>query len=221
MRLYHPAYAPVAWRDFWTFGCGALGDFGCHDLDSATWAFDLPAPESVEIRPAGYADAEIAPYGEIGYYQFAGAGSRPPLKLTWYSGGLTPPRPDALPERSVLLKRGVLFAGDKGIIQCSGAGGPPTIYPESLRTSYRPPKPTLPRSKGHHRDWLDAIKGGSPASANFEYAARLTEITLLGVLSLRLGGARIWWDAVNLKAKGLPEADGLVKEGYRKGWEIA
>lgn len=221
LRPYHPAYAPVAWRDFWTFGCSALGDFGCHDMDSATWAFDLPAPESVEIRPAGYTDSEIAPYGEIGYYRFAGAGSRPPVNLTWYSGGLTPPRPDALPENKVLLKRGVMFVGEKGIIECGGAGGAPTIYPESLRTSYHPPAQTLVRSKGHHRDWLDAIKGGPPASSNFEYATRLTEITLLGVLSLRLGGAKIWWDAANLKAKGLPEADGLIKEGYRKGWEPA
>ena len=46
-RDYHKAYTPVTWRDFWAFGCGAMGDFGCHDMDAAVWAYDLQAPESV------------------------------------------------------------------------------------------------------------------------------------------------------------------------------
>ena len=62
------------------------------------------------------------------------------------------------------------------------------------------PTPTIPRSKGHHRDWLDAIKGGPDRpAANFEYGAKLTEVTLLGILSLRTG-KKIYWDAANLKA---------------------
>jgi predicted dehydrogenase len=221
MRPYHSAYAPVAWRDFWTFGCGALGDFGCHDMDSATWAFDWSAPESVEVLPAGVSNAEIAPHGEIGYYHFPSRGKQPAVKLTWYSGGLMPAHPDAMPDNVLLPRRGVLFVGDKGVIQCGGAGGPPTIYPEKLRASYRAPAPSIARSKGHHRDWLDAIKGGPAASSNFDYAAKLTEITLLGVLSLRLGGKKIYWDAKNLKAAGLPAADPLIRGTYRKGWELA
>jgi hypothetical protein len=67
---------------------------------------------------------------------------------------------------------------------------------------------------------VDAIKGGSPASSNFDVAANLTEITLLGVLSLRLGGEKIHWDAANMKAKGLEKADDLIREPARKGWEI-
>src|SRR5581483_11826143 len=103
--------------------------------------------------------------------------------------------------------RGVLFVGDKGTLLCGGAGGKPRWLGA---TDAQPPKPTLPRSKGHHRDWLDACKGGSPAGSNFEYGARLTEIPLLGVLSLRTG-QRIDWDAANLKAKGVPAADAIIK----------
>ena len=220
-RDFHQALAPVAWRDFWTYGCGALGDFGCHDMDAATWAFDLPPPESVEVAPAGFSNADIAPYGEIGYYHFPARGDQPPLKLTWHSGGLRPEHHDALPPTFKLPRRGVMFVGDKGVIQCDGAGGAPRLFPESVRTSFKPPAPTIPRSKGHHRDWLDAIKGGPAASSNFDYAARLTEITLLGVLSLRLGGKKIHWDAANLKATNLPEADAFIQEPVRKGWEIA
>ena len=86
--------------------------------------------------------------------------------------------------------------------------------------SYPPPPKTIPRSKGHHRDWLDACKGGPPASSNFEYAARLTELLLLGILSLRTG-KWINWDAATLKARNLPAADAIIKESYRKGWELA
>jgi predicted dehydrogenase len=279
-RPYSPAYVPVTWRDFWQFGCGALGDFGCHDMDAATWAFELPVPESVEVLPAGHSDAEIAPYGEIGYYHFparvspsplGGVGTprtrglgadkndlphqgkadekdlshrgkadekdlshrgkagenvgpteeQPGLKLTWYSGGLRPAHPDAMPEGSRLADRGIMFVGEKGVMQCDGAGGAPRLYPETLKNNYKRPAKTLVRSKGHHRDWVDAIKGGPPASANFEYGAKLTEITLLGVMSLRLGGKRIVWDGQNMKATNLAGADEIIHETRRNGWELA
>ena len=219
MRPYHPAYVPVSWRDFWTFGCGALGDFGCHDMDAATWAFDLPAPDSVEALPAGFMNDEIAPYGEIAYYRFPARGKQPPLKLTWYSGGLRPEKPDAISDKVKLGRRGIMFVGEKGIIQADGAGGAPRLFPEELRATYKQPEKTLRRSNGHHRDWLDAIKGGEPASSNFEYAARLTEITLLGLVALRVG-ERIEWDAAAMKVKNAPKADAMINETYRKGWEL-
>ena len=159
-RSFHEVLAPVAWRDFWDFGCGALGDFGCHDLDAITWAFDLEAPESVEILPAGFANDQIAPYGEIGYYHFPGKEKRSGVNVTWYSGGLKPAHPDAMPESMPLPNRGVLFIGEKGVIQCDGAGGAPRVFPDTLRASMTKPDPSIPRSKGHYRDWVDAIKGG-------------------------------------------------------------
>jgi predicted dehydrogenase len=217
---YHPAYTPVTWRDFWAFGTGALGDFGCHDMDAACWALDLGAPASVEARPAGQMDADIAPHGELCYYQFGPRGDKPPVRLTWYTGGLKPACPEEMGEGKPLPDRGVLFVGDKGLMLCEGAGAPPRLPPLEKTRQYKKPPATLARSKGHHRDWLDACKGGPAPSANFEYGARLTEIVLLGVLSLRTG-KKISWDAVNLKARNLPEADAIIKEQYRQGWEIA
>jgi predicted dehydrogenase len=214
-RPYHPAYFPVAWRDFWAFGSSNLGDFGCHDLNSACWALDLHAPQSVEAHAAGSTDAEIGPHGCVVYYHFGPRGDKPPVKITWYDGGLAPERPAGLPGNEALPARGVLFVGDKGQLLGGGAGGRPRL----LGAKAEVPKPTLPRSKGHHRDWLDACKGGQPAGSNFEYGARLTEIVLVGVLSLRTG-RRIEWDAANLKAKDVRGADEVIKEGYRKGWEI-
>ena len=72
----------------------------------------------------------------------------------------------------------------------------------------------MKRSAGHHRDWIDACKGGPPASSNFEYGARLTEITLLGVLALRLG-KKIAWDAAQMQVPGTPAADEIIRGTYR------
>jgi predicted dehydrogenase len=219
-RPFHPAYVPVKWRDFWSFGSGSLGDFASHDVDVAVWAFELGLPQSVQVRPVAYTDAEIVPQGEIGYFHFPARGPQPPLKVCWYGGGPWPDRPAALPANFDLSWRGTLFLGEKGVIECDGAGGPPRLFPEALRTAYRPPAKTLPRSKGHHRDWLDAIKGGPPAGSCFEIGAHLTEIALLGVLSLRMGGRRIEWDSQNQKVQGVPEAEAYIKETYRPGWEV-
>jgi predicted dehydrogenase len=216
-RPFHPAYFPVTWRDFWAFGSSNIGDFGCHDLDAACWALDLHAPLSVEARGAGPMDVEIGPHGSVAYYHFAPRGDQPAVKVTWYDGGLSPEPPSGLPAGERLPSRGVLFLGDKGAMLCGGAGGKPRLLGPNA-DAFKPPQPSLPRSPGHHRDWLDAIKGGKPATSSFEYGARLTGIVLLGVLALRTG-RRIEWDG--MKAKGVPEADGFIKEGYRKGWEVA
>ncbi|HUR59883.1 MAG TPA: Gfo/Idh/MocA family oxidoreductase [Opitutaceae bacterium] len=217
-RAFNTAYFPVSWRDFWTFGTSAMGDFGCHDLDAACWAFDLQPPTRVEALAVGPTDDEIAPHGSTIFYDFAANGAQPPIRLTWYDGGVRPRAPELL-GKFPLPRRGVMFVGEKGVIQCDGAGGAPRLFPESLRTAPKPAQ-TLKRVAGHHRDWLDAIKGGDAAGSNFEYGARLTEIGLLGVLSLRLRKP-FDWDAANMKAVGIPEAEPLIKGTYRAGWELA
>ena len=219
-REFHEHYAPVSWRDFWEFGCGAMGDFGCHDLDAAVWAFDLEAPESVELFPAGYSDADIVPYGEIGYYHFPAKKGRPPIQLTWYSGGLRPSRPSLLPKEVELSQRGAMYVGEKGIMLYDGSGKAPRLFPEQLQNELNISHHLLPPTHGHHRDWINAIKGGPAASSHFEYASRLTEITLLGVLSLRMGGKKIYWDAKNMKAIGMPEAEAFIRESVRDGWGL-
>ncbi len=217
-RAYHPAYHPVAWRDFWAFGGSSLGDFGCHDLDAATWALDLPPPGRVAAVSAGPMDAEIAPHGCMIYYDFPARGARPPVRLTWYDGGLRPRGPEAMGSFP-LPKRGVIFVGEKGVIQCDGAGGAPRLFPEHLRGAPKPAA-TIKRSLGHHRDWIDACKGGDPASSHFGYGAHLTEIAHLGNLALRLGQG-IEWDAAGLRVPGQPAADAIIRGTYRPGWEIS
>lgn len=216
---FHSAYAPVGWRDFWDFGLGAMGDFGCHDLDAAVWALNLATPTSVEMHPAGYMDSNIVPFGELGYFEFAARGDRPPVKITWYSGGLKPEKPESMKDRA-FPGRGALFVGDKGHLLNDPYGNGPQLLEPELKQDFQMPEPTLAKTNGHHQDWIDAARGGPAASSNFEVGAHLTEITLLGVVALRLG-KKIHWDHANLKVANSDEADVLINGEYRDGWELS
>jgi predicted dehydrogenase len=221
-RPYSSIYAPVSWRDFWDFGTAPIGDFFCHNFDPAFMALDLREPISIEAFGAGGVDSYIAPPGGLYTYHFGPRGNKPAVKFMWYEGGLMPARPDGLDEDDQLGMggNGILFVGDKGMLTCPGWAGDPRLLPGSRHESYKRPAKTLPRSKGHHRDWLDACKGGKPASANFEYGAALTEIGLLGLAALRVG-KRVLWDAKAMKFTNAPEGDKFLKESYRPGWEVA
>ena len=222
-RPYHPSYAPFNWRGWWAFGTGTIGDMGCHNMDPAVWALRLESPISIEATAAGV-DAEVTPLGVVYRYRFGPRGDMPPVKVTWYDGGLRPPTPEGLDTSDPKQRlgegtNGILFVGDKGMITCAGWAGMPRLLPLSLHREYKRPEKTLPRSKGYLTDWLAACKGGPPASANFEYGARLTELVLLGNVALRTKKT-LAWDGPNMKAAGAPEADPFIKESYRKGWEI-
>lgn len=219
-RPYNDLFSPVTWRDFWIYGCGALGDFGCHDMDLPFWAYDLTTPSEIQIHPAGQSNGEITPYGESGTYHFPEKDGQAAIRLHWYSGGLKPTWILPLPRDFKFASRSAMYVGDKGIIITEGGEREPQIFPESLRKSYQAPAERIPRSKGHHRDWVDAIKNGGQSSANLDYGSQLTELTLLGVLSLRLGGARIHWDAKNMTARYLQEAADIIREPAREKWNI-
>jgi predicted dehydrogenase len=219
-RPYHLAYAPYNWRGWWDFGTGANGDMACHNMAPAFWALDLGHPVSVEGSSSGI-NYETTPLTSIIHWQFAARKNMPPVKVTWYGGGLMPPQPDELEPGRKLTGggNGILFVGDKGKIMCPGWGGNPRIIPETRMKAYERPAKTIPRSKGHHRDWIDACKGGKPASSNFDYAGPMTEVILLGNVALRTG-KKLTWDGPNMKATNAPEADKYICPEYHNGWTL-
>ena len=70
-----------------------------------------------------------------------------------------------------------------------------------------------------HLEWIAACKGNGRCYSDFDIAAYLTEIILLGCVALQVG-KRLEWDGPNMRAKNAPEADQYIKRTYRKGWEI-
>jgi predicted dehydrogenase len=226
-RPYHPAYLPVLWRGWRDFGTGALGDMGCHIIDHPVWALELGAPTSVEATATldgstidGKPNFETYPIAAIITYEFAARGNLPPVRMTWYEGGLMPPTPAEMPADARLPGNGVLYVGSKGKMYHSSHGGMPELLPRALHEQAKSVPKTMARSPGHYEEWIAACKGGPRPVSNFDYAGPLTETVLLGVLALRAPDRRLEWDSANQKVRNAPELDQFVHIEYRKGWTL-
>ena len=234
-RPYHPTYHPNRWRAWWDFGTGSLGDLGCHILDPVFWALKLPPPVSVEGCISTYwgefwkktePKNETFPRSTIVRYKFPAGDGQPLLTLTWWDGGLTPPRPDELEQGREMgdADGGVLFIGDRGTLMCGCYGRSPRLIPETRMREFKRPAPSLPRvpggEDGHEKDWIRACKDGRPSCSNFEYAGPMTEMILLGNLAVRFPDRRLLWDGVKMEVTNDPAASQYVRRTYREGWTL-
>jgi hypothetical protein len=87
--------------------------------------------------------------------------------------------------------------------------------------AYKQPDKTIPRVKnGHHKDWLDAIREGRSASADFDYGARLSEIGLLGMIAIRMGGMKLTYDGGAMRFANSEAANRLLSPPFRSGWKL-
>ena len=221
LRPYHPAYVPFKWRGWWDFGSGGLGDMGIHNLAPVFSALKLGAPTSVHASSTPVFP-ETVPLANIVHYEFPARDELPPVKLHWYDGGTMPPRPEELEDdRELNREDGIIFVGDKGRMLVEGWGGEkPRLIPESRNLAFQRPPKTLPRSVGHHKEWLLACRTGSPTRSSFDIAGPLTEAVLLGMVCVRNGGDKLYWDRANLKVTNDPDANRFLHYDYRPGWEL-
>ena len=219
-RPYHPCYVPFNWRGWWDFGTGALGDIGCHSIDPAFRALKLGHPTSVEAA-CTLVNKETYPVASTVHYQFPARGDMPPVKLTWYDGGLRPPRPDEMDDDERFGTGGILFVGDKGKMLGH------RLIPESRGREYRKPPQMIPRSPGHFVEWIEACKGGKPAGSDFaRHAGLLAQVVLLGNVALRpemkekLTRTKLLWDGEKMEFTNMPEANQFLRREYREGWTL-
>jgi len=221
-RPYHPAYVPFAWRGWWDFGEGGLGDMGVHNIAPVFSALKLTAPVSV-CGSSTPVFEETLPSACVVHYEFPARGpGLPALTLHWYDGGILPPRPGELEDgRELNREDGILFVGDKGKMLVEGWGGAsPRLIPEIRMKEYVLPAKSLPRSVGHYREWIDACKTGSPTESHFGFAGPLTETLLVGIISVRLGGRKLKWDAEAMRFLNDEEANRHLHYSYRDGWSL-
>jgi predicted dehydrogenase len=249
-RPYHSAYHPFSWRGWWDFGTGALGDMACHIMDPAVRALKLKYPDEVQafapfkrVSWARVHSLESPPVATTVHYHFPARDGMPPVKLTWYDGGLMPPRPEELEDDEPMgnFDGGVLFVGDKGKMMCDCYGQKPRLLPSSRQAAFTEPNKTIPRIKAdnHQRNWIDSIKGEDTPSSDFDYAGPFTEIVLMGNLAIRSlyiqeevmrngkaqmsytgEGKKLKWDGQNMRITNYEPANQFVRREYRGSWGL-
>lgn len=248
MRPYHSGYHPFAWRGFKDFGTGALGDMACHTVNMPFRALKLGYPNVVECEETS--EMHVATYAKTSRirFEFPAREGLPPLKFWWYDGSpqdktVKPLRPNQDITKEIVAMRGELPAsgclviGDKGkVFSPDDYGSQFFILCDNEKEFVAATKheackavpQTIPRNEGPGGDdqrqkaeWLKMIRGGPPAYSNFDIAAYLTEIILLGCVAMRVGvGRKLDWDGPHMEATNAPEAAQFVKREYRPGWTL-
>jgi predicted dehydrogenase len=226
---------PTAWRGWFDYGCGAVGDMGCHTWDCVWWSLDTKAPLSAEPVKVVDLGTDTFPRQMIVKWMFGPSedGKRPAFTAYWYEGGLKPDVPEEIKSdpgrnRKELGGSGSIFVGTKGKLITEGDySDSPALIPSARMTEFKGNEmgkiTKIPASPGHRPELMRAIRGeaawDSPM-ANFMYAGPLVEAMNLANVSVRLG-KKVTWDPKTLKCPGTPEADAFIKREYRKGfWSI-
>lgn len=215
-RPYHDVYFPgPKWYRWWDFGNGTMSDLGSHWNDLPFWALKLDAPLSIEaFGPPAH--PEIAPATMSATYEYGPRGELPACRVHWHQGAT---KPDAWKNDPVIAKwsSGVLFIGTKGMLISDY--GKHQLLPEADFAGFTPPAPFIADSPGHHQEWLDAIRNGTPTGSPFSYAGPLTEANHLGNVAHR-AGKKLLWDREKMTATNAPEADRFLKRTPRAGWSL-
>jgi predicted dehydrogenase len=179
---YDTAFVPFHWRWFWDFGGGELADMACHFMDLPHWALHLTTPLTVAAkgRKINDGDQQTPDLLQVDY-TYPARGDQPKVHLTWYNGVAGPDL--TATEAFHGFSNGVLFTGPKG--QLVADYDHLKLLPEEKFKDFTPPKPTIAPSIGHHKEWIEAIKGNGATLCNFAYSGALSETVLLGNVAFR------------------------------------
>jgi len=249
-RPYAGGIHPFAWRGFWDYGTGAIGDMACHTGNMAFMALRLGHPIRVSAE-AGDVNTLTCPSFVHAAIEFPirewynSAADRvpslrlPAVTLHWYEGKkdgkkLTPP--EALVEKAIaldanekrkksLVASGSILVGSKGIAYSPDDYGAEVFFSTGEVTNNRSKLETLPSNNegdfGQKKEWVEAIKAGKPEMA-------LSNFDYAGLLTAAflLGnvavrtGKPFHWDGERCRATDNPEAAKYVRRTYRKGWDL-
>lgn len=229
-RPYHPAYAPGSWRGWRAFGSGIVGDFGCHTANimmralrlEELWNFARETrPERLVIRVQAWPserDAEGYPRSMRATLDLPARGVLPAVRLTLYAKE----RPD--PDWMLGYPMGGwgdLLVGSKGSLysECPWNTRYVLLPEEKFEGFDGGPAPSLPRSPGHHREWVEACKGRGRAFSGFEIGGPLTEIMQLANVATLVEGP-LDYDTISGRILNSDAGDRLLHREYRPGWHL-
>lgn len=217
LRPFNRKIHPGGFRNFLDFANGTLGDWGVHWLDQLLWWSEQQAPKSVYSTggrpisgPAVATESEQttdAPDSQVAVYEFDD------FTATWehrkFAGN------DA--EKH---KIGCYFYGTNGTFHMGWRDGW-TFYPSKGEVVHQDPQ--FDNEKDGHNvpplwaDFLKCIETGARPVADVEIGHRATNLSLLGMLSYKLGRS-IRWDGDKEECPGDAEANALLAREYRGPW---
>ena len=215
-------YHPKTWRAWLDFGCGEMGDMGCHHFDTSFDALRLTAPQRVRQITPGSAGAL---WGKQRIVEMIFPGSDltvgKTVQLTWHDGGMEPDRTRIQLPKGVdkVSKSATCWIGEHGAIFKNYGGSKPIVLPEEKFPAENYPADLKPQN--HYHDWVDAILDGRKSCDEFTHGGPLTETVLVGAISDRFAGEWLEWDSKALKFTNSPKANALVRRAYRDGWKVA
>ena len=220
MRPYSSVYTPWNWRGWWDFGTGALGDMACHIMHPVFKSLKLQYP----IKAQGSSTlllTDCAPNAQMVTLTYpervAPKGAKikyPEVQVTWYDGGLEPPKPAGWPAGKDMNDSGggVIFHGSKDTLICGCYGVRPWLL------SGR--KPVVPKTErridgGHEMDWVRACKENADTrvktKSDFSEAGPFNEMVVMGVLAVRLQGLNkeLEWNGEKMEFTNIGDTDNV------------
>ncbi|MBN1181666.1 MAG: Gfo/Idh/MocA family oxidoreductase [Bacteroidales bacterium] len=234
-RPYHPNYTHMVFRGWYDFGGGAMADMGHYSLWTVFNALKLTSPTIIEPHRTNYVDFKGAmpsrvnnnfafPVSNIVRFKFPSNGSRRPVDLYWYDGGMRPSVPDEMLENNKELpEEGMMFVGDNGkILAGPNVQDPQIVSGKNITaTSGDKSKDTYLQDKKAAAlpTFVQAVKSGKQYPGSFPEAEYLTETINLYGVALRTNKV-LTYNATNKSITNVSEANNYLQRPYRAGWDV-
>jgi predicted dehydrogenase len=216
MRPYNPLIAGGAYNhcSFMDFSGGWLPGMAPHIIDLPIWALELGLPTRVASTGGRFVLEDMGDEPDVQEVLF----QYPNLTMTWMMNLTNSYGWDFNGGGGRARRLGIYFHGDKATLYCDY--GTFKILPQDdPKAEVKPPEPSLPRSKGHYREWIDCIKSRQQPSCNVFYHHNVNVPCCLANLSLKLGRS-IQLDPKTETVIGDKEAAKGCQPNYRKPWTL-
>ncbi|REJ76718.1 MAG: gfo/Idh/MocA family oxidoreductase [Planctomycetota bacterium] len=223
-------YHPFAWRGWWDFGTGALGDMACHTFNMPFMGVGLKDPVSIQAWTSGH-NMDSYPQKSKIKFEFPETEDRPAIPVWWYDGGNEPEESllngQKFERNSKGETTGAVIVCEGGVLYSPGDYGQGLKIIDADGNDMPIPDVEFEESPGHFTEFHQSIIGERDrATSNFEnYAGPLTETILLGNLAVWAAaggeGKKIEWDAQSVTATNAPEVMHVVRREYRDGWSMS
>ncbi len=190
MTGFHPRLHPANWRSWFSYGCGAFGDWGPHILDTCHRFLELGLPTEIVAEKRDGPNDYIFPQASTIVFKFPQRGNHPPCEVRWYDGrGNRPELPPEIPADTDMGDAGKIIHSKELVFRGGSHGSTLRIQPEEKFREMGDSLPEVPRRPHDHAtNFLLACRGEVEPNAPFSIGGPLNQMFTLGILAQRFGG---------------------------------